>query len=78
MGSMRRPIFAKEVFERCRKRMRWGRFLKDMERAVPWNNRCEAMEPLHPRVKGAHRSGRSGCCASPVSSIGSICQARRE
>jgi len=52
---MRQTSFAEGSFERHRKPTRREIFLEEMDRIVPWQELCAAIEPFYPKPKGAGR-----------------------
>ncbi len=52
---MRQQTFAKESFEKFRKKTRKEQFLDEMERIIPWQELTAAIEPFYPNPQGAGR-----------------------
>jgi IS5 family transposase len=55
---MRKQLTLGAGFEKYAKRTRRAQFLSDMERIVPWRERCELIAPAYPSL-GA-KGGRLG------------------
>lgn len=52
---MRQQTLAEEGFERFRKPTRREQFLEEMDKIIPWQDLCEAIEPFYPKPEGAGR-----------------------
>ncbi len=52
---MRQQSLAEEGFERFRKPTRREQFLEEMDKIIPWQDLCEAIEPFYPKPEGAGR-----------------------
>jgi IS5 family transposase len=53
--AMRQQTLADGSFEKFRKKTRKELFLDDMEKIIPWQDLCVAIEPYYPKPEGAGR-----------------------